>query len=344
VVDTVERFDPATGWTTLASLPIARQGSAAGALNGGSLIVVAGGTISDNASVNRVDLYSVNTNTWTRGPNLLAPTSGAVGVVAMNALFVFGGSNNGALKLAEMYRPAADVQPDGWAALSPMTTARTRAAASLVGDVIYVAGGQTGFPAPQNPSAIVEAFSLQSPHLFSLSQGSSGSSTQPTVAWRVSPASGVAAISPFGFANATGAGQATIIAESAGVSCETTNSCGTMTVSVPDATPPTITRVTASPWLLLLPFGQMVPVTITVTATDLVDPAPTCGVVAVFSSEPVGATTPDWEFTPGSLTVRLRAERDPAGPGRLYLIVVGCRDGAGNTSYGATLALVPRLL
>ncbi|HET7694458.1 MAG TPA: kelch repeat-containing protein [Vicinamibacterales bacterium] len=343
VVDTVERFDPATGWTTLAPLPLAREGTAAGALNGGTLIVVAGGAPAGGAAVNRVDLYDVASNTWTQGPNLLAPTAGASGVVAMNALFVFGGSNNGALKLAEMYRPVAGLQPDGWAALSPMTTARTRAAASLVGDVIYVAGGQTGFPVAQDPSGVLEAFSVQSPQLFSLSQGNSGSSAQPVVAWRVSPAAGVATISPFGFANATAAGQATIIAEAAGISCETTNTCGAMTVEAPDTTPPAITSVTASPWLLLLPFGQMVPVTVSVTATDLVDPAPTCGIVAVFSSEPVGTTSPDWEFTPGSLTVRLRAERNATGPGRLYLIVVGCADRSGNASYGATLAFVPRL-
>jgi N-acetylneuraminic acid mutarotase len=343
VVGTVERFDPASGWTAVAALPVAREGAASGALNSGALIVVAGGAIAGGAATNRVDLYDVAANTWKQGPNLLAPTAWATGVAAMNALWVSGGSNNGALTLNEMYRPASGVQPDGWAALAGMPTARARAAAALVGDVLYVMGGQTGFPVPTTAADALEAFSLPSPSFFSLSQGNVGSSALPTVSWRLSPATGVATISPFGFVNATAAGQAAVIAEAAGLSCETTNTCGRLTVQAPDTTPPVITQVTADPWLLLLPLGQMVTVNVTVTATDLVDPAPVCGVVAVFSSEPVGTTSPDWEFTPGSTTVRLRAERNATGPGRLYLIVVGCADHSGNVSAGATIAFVPRL-
>ena len=343
VVGTVERFDPATGWTALAALPIARDGIAAGALNGGNLIVAAGGAAGNGVAVNRVDLYDVAANSWRRGPNLLAPTAGASGVVAMNALFVFGGSNNGALQLAELYRPATASQPDGWAALTAMPTARTRAGAALVGDVIYVAGGQAGFPVPQAPLATLEAFSIQSPHLFSLSQGSEGSNAMPTVTWRLSPASGIASITPFGFANAIAPGQVTVIAESSGLSCETTGTCGTLIVEAPDTTPPTISGITPNPFLLLLPFGQMTPITLTVTATDLVDPAPACGVLAVFSNEPVGTTSPDWVFTPGSLALQVRAERNPTGGGRVYLIIVGCADRSGNASYGATLVIVPRL-
>ena len=343
VVGTVERFDPATGWTALAALPVARDGIAAGALNGGTLIVAAGGAAGSGVAMNRVDLYDVAANSWRRGPNLLAPSAGASGVVAMNALFVFGGSNNGALQLAELYRPATALQPDGWAALRGMPTARTRAGAALVGDVIYVAGGQAGFPVPQAPLATLEAFSIQSPHLFSLSQGSEGSNAMPTVTWRLSPASGIASITPFGFANAIAPGQVTVIAESSGLSCETTGTCGTLIVEAPDTTPPTISGITPNPFLLLFPFGQMTPITLTVTATDLVDPAPTCGVVAVFSNEPVGTTSPDWVFTPGSLALQVRAERNPTGGGRVYLIIVGCADRSGNASYGATLVIVPRL-
>jgi hypothetical protein len=305
--------------------------------------VAAGGAAANGVAVNRVERYDVNANAWTRGPNLLAPTSGAAGAVAMNALFVFGGSNNGALQLAEMYRPAAGVDPDGWAAMAAMTTARTRAAAALVGDVIYVAGGQAGFPVAQTPLATLEAFSVQAPFLFSLSQGADGSSALPTVAWRVSPASGVASISPFGMASAIGPGQASIIAEAGGVSCETTNSCGRLTVQAPDTTAPTISRVTPNPFLMLLPFGQMVQVTLSVSVTDNVDPAPTCGVAGVFSNEPVGTTSPDWVFSQTSLNLQLRSERSSTGTGRYYLIVVGCADRSGNTSYGATLVLVPRL-
>jgi hypothetical protein len=242
-----------------------------------------------------------------------------------------------------VYVPQSGIQPDGWAALRAVPTARTRAGAALVGDVIYLMGGQTGFPVPQNPTAVLEAFSLLTPDHFSLSQGSTGSSAQPTVTWRLSPASGVATITSFGFVNATGPGQATVIAEAGGVSCESTDSCGALTVEAPDTTPPTITAITPNPFLLLFPFGQMVTVNLTVTATDLVDPAPQCGVIAVFSTEPVGTTAPDWQFTPGALSVQVRAERNATGPGRAYIMIVGCWDRSGNASFAATGVVVPRL-
>jgi hypothetical protein len=41
-------------------------------------------------------------------------------------------------------------------------------------------------------------------------------------------------------------------------------------------------------------------------------------------------------------TLRLRAERDPAGNGRVYLIIVKVTDSSGNVGYGATAVGVPK--
>ena len=77
-----------------------------------------------------------------------------------------------------------------------------------------------------------------------------------------------------------------------------------------------------------------VSVTLTGTATDTVDPAPTFQATQVTSSEAVnglypGDLTPDWQF-PGGMTVQLRSERYAIL--RRYTITAGASDAQGNTS------------
>ena len=168
VTGIVERLDlsqPAPAWTTLNPMPTPRRFTAAGALNNGSLIVVVGGQQVNGPALNRTELYSAATNQWTQGPNILAPTVAPASAVVQNALFVFGGFNNGALILAELYRPTSGLQMDGWAALSGMPTPRLEASAALVGDVIYVIGGQDS-GAGQAGMSTLEAFSILSPDQF----------------------------------------------------------------------------------------------------------------------------------------------------------------------------------
>ena len=105
-----------------------------------------------------------------------------------------------------------------------------------------------------------------------------------------------------------------------------------------DVTPPEITAVTADPAFLWTPNLQMVPVTVTVSVTDNVDPAPRCRVLAVTASEPVDAAA--IQIT-GDLTVSLRAERGGSGTGRTYHIAVGCSDASGNTAAGSVVVSVP---
>jgi hypothetical protein len=95
-------------------------------------------------------------------------------------------------------------------------------------------------------------------------------------------------------------------------------------------TPPTITSASASPNTLWPPNHKMVPVTVSVSATDNSGAMPTCQIVSVSSSEPInglgdGNTAPDWQIT-GPLTVNLRAERSGKGTGRTYTIIVACTD------------------
>jgi type VI protein secretion system component Hcp len=117
-------------------------------------------------------------------------------------------------------------------------------------------------------------------------------------------------------------------------------------IGLSDSMPPVIQSVTASPFLLLPANRQMVPVTITVVATDNIDPQPKCRIVSVTSNEPVSGggrcdLNPDWVIT-GDLTLNLRAELADHSDGRIYTITVEARDASGNASTQATTVVVPK--
>lgn len=99
-----------------------------------------------------------------------------------------------------------------------------------------------------------------------------------------------------------------------------------------DTNPPVITRITATPDRLWPPNNRMVPVTLTVEATDDYDPAPVSRIIRVTANGRQNQS--DWEIT-GPLTVDLRAR-----PNRAYTIVVECRDASGNISSKSTTVRV----
>ncbi len=136
------------------------------------------------------------------------------------------------------------------------------------------------------------------------------------------------------------------------ISCSATDasanssSCAS-SVRVVDTTPPVISSVSASPNVLWPPNHKMVPVTASVSVTDVCDPAvgSKCQIISVSSNEPVngpgsGNTAPDWVIT-GRLTVHLRAERSGTGSGRIYTITVRCTDASGNGSTKTVTVAVP---
>jgi hypothetical protein len=122
------------------------------------------------------------------------------------------------------------------------------------------------------------------------------------------------------------------------------NSCNSV-VKVQDTIPPVISSVSASPNVLWPPNHKMVPVQVSVSATDTCDPNPTCLVTAVASNEPPtgggsGNTQPDFVIT-SPLSVDLRAERDGTGSGRIYTLTVKCTDHSNNSSQATTTVSVP---
>jgi hypothetical protein len=113
---------------------------------------------------------------------------------------------------------------------------------------------------------------------------------------------------------------------------------GSGTVTVQDTTPPVIQSATPSPSIVWPPNRSMVPVTIAVSASDAVDPAPACRVARIAGND--GATPADWEIT-GPASVSLRADRTGRGSGRNYQITVACTDAAGNAATSVATVRVP---
>jgi len=125
------------------------------------------------------------------------------------------------------------------------------------------------------------------------------------------------------------------------------------TVTVTDTMPPVVDSIVASPDTLWPPNHKLVPVSITVSATDNCHPSPSCRIVSVTANEPAlgpgsGNTDPDWivsepgpKVSPAMLGVELRAERAGGGTGRVYRIDITCTDTSGNTTAGSTTVTVP---
>ena len=115
-------------------------------------------------------------------------------------------------------------------------------------------------------------------------------------------------------------------------------------VSVVDNTAPVISSLALSLTQLWPANHKMVDITVSYTATDMGDPAPTCSLL-VSSNEPVdaidsGNTAPDWEILDAH-RIRLRAERSGVGTGRTYTVTASCVDRFLNASQRSAFVFVP---
>jgi hypothetical protein len=108
----------------------------------------------------------------------------------------------------------------------------------------------------------------------------------------------------------------------------------TITVTVSDTTPPVFQTLGATPSLLRSVSNGLVGITVSATATDLVDPSPTFSVTTVTSTEVdpgpnPGDQSPDFVITP-PMGLQLRSERFTYV--RVYTVTVQAKDASNNTS------------
>jgi len=112
----------------------------------------------------------------------------------------------------------------------------------------------------------------------------------------------------------------------------------TTSVTVRDTTPPVITSLSASPNVFSPPNHKMMPVTISVTATDICDPNPVSKIIGVTSNEPGDG---QYQIT-GDLTLNIQSERNGVGNGRIYTITVQAVDKSGNATTKNVVVTVPK--
>lgn len=109
-----------------------------------------------------------------------------------------------------------------------------------------------------------------------------------------------------------------------------------------DTEAPHIHGISATPGALVPSNNKMVPVTLTVNATDNAG-ATTCQIVSVTSDATVDRNAKrgvDYEIT-GDLALNLRAERNARGRTRTYTVTVECSDASGNTVTESVTISVP---
>ncbi|MGH7820443.1 MAG: HYR domain-containing protein [Candidatus Binatia bacterium] len=125
------------------------------------------------------------------------------------------------------------------------------------------------------------------------------------------------------------------------------SSCAS-TVHVGDTTAPAI-HVSLSPSVLWPPDHRLVPITASVTVSDLCDPAASFRLVSITSNEPAdglgdGVLAPDVQgasFGTPDTSFAVRAERSGTGTGRVYTIVHRATDAAGNARDAIASVTVP---
>ena len=143
------------------------------------------------------------------------------------------------------------------------------------------------------------------------------------------------------------------------VACQATDASGNLAsasfkVIIRDVQPPLIQTLSASPSNLYPKNKKMIPVCLTVCATDACSNPVTCRITGVKVSDgdvkmkspkmkspsPGANTSLDWKIT-GPLTLDLRATTLSPSKTRTYTITVECRDAAGNVSLKTVDVLVP---
>merc|ERR1712091_667191 len=130
-------------WSEVAPMPTARDGLAAGVVDG--KLYALGGASNDGELaplLDTVEVYDPAANTWdTVAPMPSKRWMMAAGVVD-GKLYALGGENfdGSVLDTVEVYDPAANT----WDTVAPMPTARGSLAAGVVGGKLYALGGNAG--------------------------------------------------------------------------------------------------------------------------------------------------------------------------------------------------------
>ena len=344
-------FDPVNGTVTpRASMPVAMIYHTLTGLSSANRVYAVTGYDEAGPSA-AVYEFSPSDNAWTArtsmqdGDGLVQPRYGAAAFALQNRVYVTGGFFDQAEAATWEYTPATDA----WARRADMLNARYFHAAAAIGDHGYVFGGQamgaftTGeefTPGAANQAPVADAGSDRTVE----STGPDGATVLLDGSGSTDPDAGDTLSytwsGPFGSVSGVTASVLLPVGSNL-VSLTVTDAAGesstaTVRITVADSTPPAITSLCANPSTLWSPNHDMRQVTVTASASDAGDAAPTCVIVSVSCNQ---GSSADWQIT-GALTLNVRAERSN-GNERVYTITVRCTDASGNSSNGTVTVTVP---
>lgn len=165
-------YDPALdSWTPIADMPAMGNGTLAGGLThagtatDGIAIYFAGGYTAANATgtgqifgTREVWRYNVDSNTYTRLPDLpVARAAGQLAVVGRNLHYIGGTNQARTQDVGDHYVLALD-GGTSWGTLAPLPNPRHHAGAAVLNGKIYYIGGQRGHDGPLVPQSDVHVY------------------------------------------------------------------------------------------------------------------------------------------------------------------------------------------
>jgi len=286
--------------------------------------------------------FSLATQTWTQGASMPVGTNPvSADLLKDGRLIVTGGQNDAVQADVRVYDPTRDT----WTIDASMANPRSNHSTVTMPDGrVVVACGFTGSGLIAATELYTPAASDTTPPVITAPASVVVEQTSPAGAPASIPVSAVDAVdgpvpvtsdAPAIFPPGKTTVHFTAVDHAGNVAHASTE------VLVVDTTPPTITSIRATPSALWPPNGKLVPVALTVGATDLADPAPKSMIHSITSNEPPGAGETDWVIT-GHLAATLRAKKNHGGATRIYTIVVRCTDASGNFSdKPVTVAVTP---
>lgn len=337
-------------WSTNAAYPRNDRTNLSTAVAGNDVFFIGGSIVPGGGDRGNFDRYNQVTDGWALDIGSFFPNALAGTIFHDGHVYSFGGTSFGGATLAFRFVPGSN----SIFVLLSMPTGRAKPAVVAHDGMLWVIGGtQNG-----TPVAAVEVFDP----LFG--SWSSGPALPVASAARAAGVVGgdIHVLLDAGLYRLSGGGWSQVgpaapqsgnyAAIFAGDNVHAIGGCSTehyaLAVSpvVADTTPPSIASITPSRDVLNPPNHKMVPVTISVAATDDTDPSPVAQIVSVTSNEADDGLgdgdTPNDVVITGPLSVQLRAERSGKGTGRVYTITIAVSDASGNVATGTTTVIVPR--